>query len=177
MIKDAAEAFNLLSNISIKAFQKVVFNQLPMYLRIRKLLLLSMLLTLNLFTNAQSDSLVRKRDSLFYTKPFFSFYPKIFNNGQRLEKEETEGLFRTNPMALNSYIKYRQHYKTSLYSFAGGFAGIVVSGLAFNNGNRPLAGGSLVFTVASWINYVVFATKGESNLRKAIYSYNQYSLH
>ncbi|RYF84563.1 MAG: hypothetical protein EON98_08865 [Chitinophagaceae bacterium] len=125
-------------------------------------------------SSAQSDSSTKSQgSSLTYQKPFFALYPRILNNGQQLSNEEALLLFSKVPDAFHAYRRYRNQYKIGWWSLAGTFAGTMLSALSFENGNRVLSGAGLMVSVGGFVNFVVFISKSESNLRKAIQAYGR----
>ena len=134
-----------------------------------KILCLMLLLTITPDTYAQSDS-------LSYTKPFFSIYPKIMIGKESLTKVQAAALFQQIPSAMVYYQKYRNQYKAGLYMFGGFFAFTAFSALSFDKGNRALSGTGLLLSLASFTSSIILFGSGEANLRKTIKTYNQHRL-
>lgn len=138
---------------------------------------LLLLLAMAQGAHAQPDTVVKKTaDSLSYRKPFFSIYPKIMAGGEDLTKGQAAALFQQTSSAAVYYQKYRNQYKTGLYSFGGFFVFTAISALSLNNGNRALSGTGLLLSIASFTSSIILMSMGEANLRKAIKAYHQHTL-
>jgi|GEM_PF-5009634 len=140
-------------------------------------LLVLLFLAFLMKANGQQDSTaVVTRDSLFYRSPFFSLYPKLFNNDKQLSHEATIQLLAKEPAALADYKKYRNKQKVGLYSVLGVFGFLGAGTYFLGKGNRGATGVSLTLSVYSFINSIVFLSLADGKLRKVIKQYNQSSL-
>ena len=103
-----------------------------------KIFLSLALMVLSIAAFAQTDSLQKKPDSLWYRNPFFRLYPVVMNNETTLYRGEAQALFSKVPEAFEHYKKYRNRFKVSLYSYAGIFVGISIGVLGLENNNQIL---------------------------------------
>lgn len=132
------------------------------------------LLLLGLAGKAQVGSPgIVQSDSLSYSKPFLAVYPVIIRNGDKLRKEDAAVLFSKVPEAGLLYQQYRRRYKKGLYTYAGFFIGTAIGALAFDKGNKEMAGLGAALSFGSFISSIVFISSGEAGLKRAIQVYNR----
>lgn len=138
-----------------------------------KFLLLTFLVLFAISSIAQpvsNDTL--KKDSLYLKKFSFRLHPRVMMGPEKLKQNSLTDIFAKVPESVPYYEKYKRNNDVALYSLAGIFAGSTLSVISFDNGNRSLTVLGLLISILSFTNSIIFMSRGEANLKKAIKAYN-----
>ena len=135
--------------------------------------LLILIIGLTLTISSKGQNIISDSNIVYYKQSFFRFYPNIYMNGKRLKKIEQFNTFKQIPEAFADFTEYRKTYNKSLYSYFGFIIGIGISAIGSENNSQTFRTSGLVFSIVSFSSAIIFMSKGESKLKKAIRLYNK----